>query len=89
MWDIGKIVIIIINIKVVKLPYVNEKPLKIYKYFENINEITFNAIEPKTAPYICPLKLISCFGINLYINKNITNVIIQNTNWVNIDINTL
>ena len=54
--------------------------MDIKKYFENINEITFNAIEPKTAPYICPLKLISCFGINLYINKNITNVIIQNTN---------
>ena len=62
------------SIKVVKLPYVIENPLKIYKYLENTNDITLRAIAPNIAPGIWLLKVTLCFGINLYNNKNTINV---------------
>jgi len=43
---------IITNIKPVKIPYVVENPVNIFRYLENINDTIFNATEPISAPGI-------------------------------------
>ena len=65
---------IIISIIVVKLPYIREKPLNIFKYLANINDTIFSPIEPINAPGICDSIFTLCFGINLYIAIYIKNV---------------
>lgn len=77
------------SIKVVKLPYVIENPLKIYKYLENTNDITLRAIAPNIAPGSWLLKVTLCFGINLYNNKNTINVAKIKPSSVNICKNVL
>ena len=69
---------IIINMIVVKLPYVLEKPSNKFIYSEKNHEITYQLIEEKAAPLAWDNIGNLCFGINLYINKNIIKIGIIN-----------
>lgn len=51
-----------------------ENPLNMSKYLENTNDITLSASAPNIAPGIWLLNVTLWLGINLYKNKNITNV---------------
>lgn len=61
---------IIISIIVVKLPYISENPLNIFRYFANINDTMFSPIEPINAPGICDSIFTLCLGIN-FVYSNI------------------
>ena len=52
-----------------------EKPLKITKYLENINDIILSAIAPINAPITWLLNVFLFLGINLYSSKNTINVV--------------
>ena len=67
-----KYIHIIINMIVVRLPYILENPLNTSTYTENTQEMTIHPSVENTAPGSCLLYVSLLLGRNLYINSKNT-----------------
>ena len=67
-----KYIHIMINMMVVKLPYILENPLNTSTYTENTQEMTIHPSVENTAPGSCLLYVSLLLGRNLYINSKNT-----------------